>query len=186
MNNKAILLLGTFWLSSIMIASPELTARGSGEHQSDYVGEESREIKTLSPEDVAELRNGEGWGLARAAELNGVPGPAHLLPMAEEIELTDRQVTEIEQIYSRMKSRAIRLGEELIELERRLNRQFAEGTVTEESLRATLDQIADVTAELRYVHLETHLSTPALLSEDQITRYGRLRGYDQESHAAHP
>ncbi|MFW6223547.1 MAG: hypothetical protein ACOC4A_01535 [Spirochaetota bacterium] len=39
--------------------------------------------------------------------------------MAEEIGLTDRQITEIEEIYSRMKSRAIPLGEELIELERR-------------------------------------------------------------------
>ena len=31
--------------------------------------------------------------------------------------------------------------------------------------------------ELRFVHLSTHLKTPDILSEDQIEKYNRLRGY---------
>lgn len=54
-------------------------------HKSKYVGQEKREIKSLSETDIEELRNGRGWGLAKAAELNGLPGPAHLLEMKKAI-----------------------------------------------------------------------------------------------------
>ncbi len=46
-------------------------------HKSKYVGEVKREIKSLSESDIEELENGKGWGFAKAAELNGVPGPIH-------------------------------------------------------------------------------------------------------------
>ncbi len=59
-------------------------------HRSKYAGEENREIKSLSADDIDELRNGGGWGLAKAAELNGVPGPAHLLEMKKEIDIVCR------------------------------------------------------------------------------------------------
>jgi hypothetical protein len=52
--------------------------------KSKYAGEEKREIKSLSATDIEELQNGKGWGLAKAAELNGIPGPVHLLEMKEE------------------------------------------------------------------------------------------------------
>lgn len=84
-------------------------------HRSEYAGEETREIKTLAPEDLQELLNGGGWGLARTAELNGVPGPAHLLPMADEIGLRPEQVARIEEIYGEMKNRPIPLGEGCVE-----------------------------------------------------------------------
>ena len=37
---------------------------------SPYTGQETRRIKSLSSEDIAELQRGGGWGLAKAAELN--------------------------------------------------------------------------------------------------------------------
>lgn len=40
---------------------------------------QSRAIKSLSDNDIKELRRGGGWGLALAAELKGMPGPADLL-----------------------------------------------------------------------------------------------------------
>jgi hypothetical protein len=46
---------------------------------SPYAGQQTRAIKALAPEDLAALRNGEGMGMAKAAELNGYPGPAHVL-----------------------------------------------------------------------------------------------------------
>lgn len=72
-------------------------------HKSKYVGQEKREIKSLSESDIEELKNGRGWGLAKAAELNGVPGPIHLLEMKEEIELSPEQILRIEDVYQRMK-----------------------------------------------------------------------------------
>jgi hypothetical protein len=45
--------------------------------QSPYVGQEYREIKALSTQEISDYISGRGMGLAKAAELNGYPGPAH-------------------------------------------------------------------------------------------------------------
>ena len=105
---------------------------------SPYAGEESRAVKSLSAEDVAELRRGGGWGLARAAELNGMPGPFHLLELKDEIPLTREQVSAITAIYERMREAAMAEGETFIAAERALDDAFRAGTVTEESLRESL------------------------------------------------
>ena len=149
-------------------------------HKSKYAGEEKREIKTLSATDIEELQNGKGWGLAKAAELNGVPGPVHLLEMKEEINLSAKQIRTIEDIYKKMKQEAIPLGLELIELERELNNHFANRTITDELLRQILQRIAQVHRRLRYVHLSAHLNTPDILKSEQITLYNKLRGYSSD------
>ncbi len=149
-------------------------------HKSKYAGEEKREIKSLSETDIEELKNGRGWGLAKAAELNGMPGPVHLLEMKEEIALSIEQIRAIEEIYRRMKKEAIPLGLELIELERQLNNHFANRTITDESLHQILQRISQVHRQLRYVHLSTHLKTPEILKSEQITLYNKLRGYSSD------
>ena len=146
-------------------------------HKSKYAGEEKREIKSLSAADIEELQNGKGWGLAKAAELNGVPGPVHLLEMKEEIDLSAEQIRAIEDIYIKMKQKAVPLGLELIELERELNNHFTNRTITNELLRQILQKIAQVHRQLRYAHLSTHLKTPDILKSEQITLYNKLRGY---------
>jgi len=146
-------------------------------HVSKYAGQQTRDIKSLSPDDIAELRRGGGWGLAKAAELNGVPGPAHLLDLKDEIALDDAQVSALTEIYERMKAQAIEQGERLITLERELESHFRNGTITDAILRSSLDDIAATRRNLRYIHLATHLQTPAILSPDQIRKYNELRGY---------
>ena len=66
---------------------------------SPYAGLEGREIKSLSEADLEDLRLGRGWGLALAAELNGVPGPAHLLELQAELGLDAGQVAAIEDLF---------------------------------------------------------------------------------------
>jgi deoxycytidylate deaminase len=146
-------------------------------HASPYAGRETRLIKSLSPEDIAELRRGGGWGLARAAELNGLPGPAHLLEMKDEIALDAAQLAAIIRIRNQMRAAAIAEGERLISLEQALETQFRDGTVTDDSLRAALDDIAGSRRNLRYIHLSAHLETPGILSPAQIRKYNELRGY---------
>ena len=152
---------------------------------SPYVDEESRTIATLSDEDIQQLENGEGWGLARAAELNGVPGPAHLLEMVEQdaIHLTSEQLTRVKDLYDTMKGRAIPVGKRLIELERELNRKFSTDDMTAADLEELLGQIASTTAALRYIHLSTHLETLPILNTHQIEMYNRLRGYSLSASA---
>ena len=163
----------------ILIATFAFSAADDS-HKSKYAGEEKREIKSLSATDIEELQNGKGWGLAKAAELNGVPGPVHLLEMKEEIDLSAEQIQAIEDIYRKMKQEAIPLGLELIELERELNNHFANRTITNELLRQILQKIAQVHGQLRYVHLSTHLKTPDILKSEQITLYNKLRGYSSD------
>jgi hypothetical protein len=156
-------------------------AQSDGAHAaSPYAGQEKRAIKSLSQEDIAELRKGAGWGLAKAAELNGLPGPAHLLELKDEIPLTAEQVTAIEALYARMKEDAVAEGERLIALEGRLDELFRDRKATDDSLRQMLTKIEESRGALRYIHLATHLATPPLLTDDQIDRYNRLRGYDSD------
>lgn len=153
---------------------------------SPYAGQETRAIKSLSEDDIAQLRRGSGWGLAKAAELNGMPGPAHLLELKDDIPLTAEQVSAIQAIYDRMRADAIAEGERLIAREQALETAFRSRTATDESLRRLLASIGESRTALRYVHLATHLSTPALLTDEQLTRYNALRGYGSDPCANAP
>ena len=147
---------------------------------SQYAGQQTREIKSLSKDDIIELRRGGGWGLARAAELNGIPGPAHLLELKAELNLLEEQVTEITRIFETMRAAAILKGEELIELERRLEVQFVKQELNKDQLEQILKEIAEVRSDLRFIHLSTHLKTPELLQPAQIRKYNILRGYQND------
>lgn len=144
---------------------------------SPYAGQENRPIKSLSAEDLAELRRGGGWGLAKAAELNGMPGPAHLLELKDQIPLTADQATAISAIFRDMRAAAIIEGERLISREEALETAFRNGSVTDRSLQGLLSEIGEARTALRYVHLAAHLKTLPLLTRDQIARYNVLRGY---------
>jgi hypothetical protein len=56
-----------------------------------YAGQQTRAIKALSDDDIASLLKGEGMGMAKAAELNGYPGPIHVLALAPQLKLTEPQ-----------------------------------------------------------------------------------------------
>jgi hypothetical protein len=142
-----------------------------------YAGMEGRDIKSLSDSDLDDLRSGRGWGLALAAELNGVPGPAHLLELQDRIGLSAEQVTAIEAIFAAMQTEAQAAGERLIAAEAAIEAAFRTGDLTPVRLRTLIDTAADARAELRFIHLSRHLETPPLLTAEQIVRYNELRGY---------
>lgn len=161
-----------------MMLSFSVLATEPSTHHSPYVGQESRSIKSLSADDVRQLQQGQGWGLAKAAELNGLPGPVHILEMKDEIALSPTQEQAVRALFETMRSQAIPLGQQLIALEQSLDRAFAEGSITPTQLDQSLDEIAKVYKALRYVHLAAHLETPKILTPQQIAQYNRLRGYD--------
>jgi len=168
-------------LTMLVAAVPAAHAQQHGHHgappASPYAGQERRDIKSLSADDVAELRKGGGWGLAKAAELNGVPGPAHLLELRSEIPLTPEQVNRIEAIFRDMRESAIAEGERLIEREHALEEAFRARTVTGDSLKTMIAAIEASRASLRYIRLAAHLAMPPLLTAQQLARYAELRGY---------
>ena len=144
---------------------------------SPYVEQESREIKSLSTEDVQGYMSGKGMGFAKAAELNGYPGPSHVLAMASELSLTAEQKQHTESLFKNMEAKAISLGRPLVEEERKLDQLFAAKTILPESLAQSLKRIGELQAQLRQAHLEAHLAQVVILTPAQISKYVVLRGY---------
>ncbi len=149
-----------------------------------YAGLQARAVKTLSPAQIEELRAGRGMGLALAAELNGYPGPVHVLELAEKLSLSPDQRQGTQALIAAMKAESIPLGEKLIEQEADLNRLFASRTVTPASLTAAMETIGSTQTALRIAHLKYHLATLELLTPGQAELYSQLRGY-QESAPSH-
>jgi len=145
--------------------------------QQPYSGLEARPIKALSEQQITDLKQGRGMGLALAAELNGYPGPSHILELAGALRLTDAQKQRVDSLFTAMKAEAIPLGEQLIAAEAALDQLFAQRRITEASLHVSLENIGRTQAALRATHLKYHLSTLDILSTDQMRRYAELRGY---------
>jgi Spy/CpxP family protein refolding chaperone len=150
-----------------------------------YVGLERRAVKALGDDEIADLRAGRGMGLALAAELNGYPGPRHVLEHADALALTPEQRQRTQALHDAMQQEAIALGEQLIAREAHLDRLFAERTIDEASLAAATRDIGLTHASLRGTHLKYHLAMMQVLSADQVSRYGALRGYVKEGGGAH-
>jgi len=171
----------TIFIAIISVPALAQSHSGNGNSgQSAYAGQQARAIKSLSPGDIKELKRGGGWGLAKAAELNGVPGPVHLLELKDKVGLTSGQVTRLESLFGEMQTKAIEAGARLIEAEARLEAAFRARTIDDAALRKLLEEIEGIRSHLRFIHLSAHLATPAVLSEDQIDRYNSLRGYGRD------
>lgn len=153
--------------------------------QTPYAGMQTRSIEALSEQQVADLGAGRGMGLALAAELNGYPGPSHVLELADKLELSADQRVSIKGLFDSMKAEALPLGSKLIEQEADLDKQFASRTVTRESLKTSTAAVAVTQGELRETHLKYHLSTVAVLSPGQMQRYAELRGYGDKPMQRH-
>ena len=157
-------------------------ANSNAEGTPPYMGQESRDIKSLSPERVAGLQSGKGLGYAKVAELNGFPGPAHVLELAYELELTEEQKIKTQAIFDAMQADAKSLGEALIEAERQLDDLFTNGEVSESVVSAKLAEIGAIEGRLRAIHINAHLKQKLILSRHQIHKYNQLRGYSSEGH----
>lgn len=151
---------------------------------SPYSGQEQRQIKALSESQIAGLLAGRGMGYARAAELNGYPGPLHVLELADELGLDADQRKATQQLFDEMLVAAKQYGAELVEAERRLDQAFKSREVDEASVAELTQRIGVIEARLRAVHLTAHLRQTHVLSAEQTARYMSLRGYSNTSHGA--
>jgi hypothetical protein len=151
---------------------------------SPYVGLEARAIKALSAREINDLRSGQGMGLALAAELNGYPGPLHVLEHADALALTVIQRSKLQSLVAEMRASAKALGERVIATEAELDHQFATGRANLAQIDATTSEIARLRGELRASHLRYHLETLHLLDRSQVERYRELRGYAQSHRRA--
>ena len=156
---------------------------------SPYAGEQRRNIKSLSQGEIDDYLAGNGMGFAKSAELNGYPGPSHVLELAISLDLSQGQRMRTTQIFERMHARATALGARLVDHERRLDHLFASRTIDRDALANASSAIGILQAELRRTHLAAHLEEASVLTDAQRKRYLQLRGYvdgNDEAHHHHP
>jgi Spy/CpxP family protein refolding chaperone len=146
---------------------------------SPYAGIQERPIKALSEQQIADLRAGRGMGFALAAELNGYPGPLHVIELADSLRLTPEQRARLEALHRSMKGETAVLGKRLIQQEADLDRLFASRTVTSASLLAATSTIGATQVALRKVHLRFHLATIEVLTPEQVAHHNEARGYNR-------
>src|SRR6266852_4398642 len=79
-----------------------------------YAGMQTRPIKALSDQQTSDLKSGRGMGLALAAELNGYPGPKHVLEHSNVLGLSEAQRAKMQELLTAMKAEAIPIGEQMI------------------------------------------------------------------------
>ena len=153
--------------------------------ESPYVEYQARPIKALSAEQVQDYLDGKGMGLALAAELNAYPGPKHVLEINDQLGIDAERLGEVVEIFGRMQERAKRLGADIVELERRLDQAFKERRVTSPQLESILGRLGQLNGEVRFAHLDAHIQTTALLTDQEIHAYQRLRGYAETAGEGH-
>ncbi len=165
-------------LTTICLAVLVNGAAAQHQHQqSPHVDLKTREIKALSDEAIQEYRNGDGMSLALSAELNLYPGPRHVLAIVEVMDLDAVQIARVEAIRDATNADAVRIGTQIVDLERALDRAFAHRTIDSTRLRSVTNEIGRLQGRLRFVHLAAHVAVTEILSQAQSEHYDTRRGY---------
>ena len=154
-----------------------MAGAASAAERSPYAGWEGRNIKALSPEQVEDYLEGRGMSMALPAELNGYPGPRHVLDLADQLDLTADQLAQTQRLFEDMRLKAIELGERIVAREAALDELFASGTASKAGLSDAAEALGLLNGQLRAHHLGYHLAMRDLLDPRQIQSYQRLRGY---------
>ena len=144
---------------------------------SPYASQETRQIKALSAEERENLLTGRGMGYAMAAELNGYPGPVHVLELSRELGLNADQRSKSDTLFKSMERRAKNFGRQLVDAEQALDVLFASKRITPSLLTEALTRIGELQARVRTAHLEAHLEQTRILTPEQVALYIKLRGY---------
>lgn len=193
MNPRAPVACSGGLVAALVVAAPLFAADAPSPSPSPspYVGLDSRKIAAISPEREKGLLAGGGMGYAMAAELNGHPGPKHVLEMGEQLALSEAQRAAAQASFERMHTEAVALGQQILAAEEVLNRRFAHRHIDEAVLTELTGRIATLEGKLRFVHLRAHLETDELLTAEQRQRYVALRGYGSgadatAAHSRHP
>lgn len=168
------LIVLTLLVLVVLAVQPALAQHGT---MSPYAGQQHRAIKALSPREHTGLLQGEGMGLAKAAELNHYPGPTHVLALAAELNLDAAQTRQVRRTFERMQTEAVRLGKRILALEQDLDALFARGRADERAVADLTAEIGRLRGALRATHLQAHVALRRVLTDAQVARYDRLRGY---------
>jgi Spy/CpxP family protein refolding chaperone len=164
------------------LAQMQHGGKGGHRHAQPYAGQQGREIASLSADEQAGFLDGHGMGLARSAELNGYPGPLHVLELGAALALTPEQRRKVQDVFDRMKIKARELGARYLQAERALDAAFKTGRADAAKVAALVAEANRLLGEVRLAHLAAHVEVKPLLTPEQRARYAQMRGYAGGKH----
>ena len=153
---------------------------------SPYADQSAQPIKALTEDELRQFLAGAGMGYAKAAELNGYPGPMHVLELADKLGLSAQQREDTRRLMESHQAEARALGAKRIDAEKRLDALFRSGpSVDAQALAIAVRAAGAIEADYRLSHLDTHRRMRALLTDEQVGKYNSLRGYGKEEKHKH-
>jgi Spy/CpxP family protein refolding chaperone len=170
-------LLGLILFGSLALAGGHQHQKGNSPAPG-HEGQQSRQYASFSAEDAAGLIAGRGLGLARPAELNGYPGPMHVLEHGDALALSADQRAIVMVSFDAMRERAKDAGRRYLQAERALDGAFKSGSADLETVTRLTREADARRAEVRLSHMQAHLEMHAVLSAEQRIKYANLRGYE--------
>lgn len=132
------------------------------------------------PADKESLENGEGAGMASYADVNGYPGPKHILEMQDQLNMSEEQRKDIESIFEAMSESALAKGDAIVRKEVELEKLFSEGKATEGEVKRLSREIGALRGELRAIHLAAHIQAKQILTEQQVSTYNSIRDHKRQ------
>ena len=150
---------------------------GTGTAATPYSGFDKRQVASFSDAEVAAMLDGRGMGFALSAEINGYPGPAHILELADQLGLTTVQREVIRQRFEFMQVRAREAATRYVAAEKALDQAFRENVMDLVAIKRLTVEADNMRSETRFAHLQAHVEARRILAKDQLERYATLRGY---------
>jgi Spy/CpxP family protein refolding chaperone len=131
--------------------------------------------QVVIPSDRDQLLNGDAAGQNLIAENNGYPSAQKILDLKDQLGLMKDQIRKINEMMTNLPVSVTVKGQEIIEAEEELNKLFESGNINEKLLRAKLERIGKLRAELRFAHLQIYLKTKQILSVNQWERLKEIQ-----------
>jgi Spy/CpxP family protein refolding chaperone len=106
---------------------------------------------------------------------NGFSSPQTMLAWKVQLGLTKVQIRKINELLENLSISASVKGQEIIEAEENLDKLFVSGTINEKTMRAKLENIGKLRAELRFTYLQIYLKAKQILTANQQERIKELQ-----------
>jgi Spy/CpxP family protein refolding chaperone len=173
MRTQLLLVVAVMFVSIV----PARAQHGSGAHSHTGAGPSTGHLaaQACQAEFDSVIADGRGFGLAFAADQNGYPGPLHVLELKDRLRLTPEQERRAREMLEAMFAEARPKSARLLASEGRLRDLFAQRTVDDTRLAAAVAEVEQARADVRLVHLRSHVKMRDLLTEDQRRVYHASR-----------
>jgi hypothetical protein len=133
------------------------------------------QAQVVFPPDKELLVKGEAAGQTLAAEINGYPAPQKIIIYKDQLGLSKDQLRKMSEIMTNLPISTTVKGEDIVGAEEELSKLFESGNINEKILRAKLERIGKMRAELRFMHLQVYLKEKQILSVKQWERLKELQ-----------